>query len=157
MWLYDLSVILTSSQHRSETLTEHSNIASSSTEVGLLAVVGPSREETLTLTQIWTESLLNQTHINTTRSLRTYFVSSTCAFLEHGIILTKLIIFSSLGWSICKGKNTSSRKQVGQSTRGCPCKSASRLCLSACKWGTCAKPCQNKVRTVFFNNNNKSL
>ena len=44
VWLYDLSVILTSSQHRSEVLTEHSNMASSSTEGGSLAVAGPSRE-----------------------------------------------------------------------------------------------------------------
>ena len=72
-------------------------MASSSTEVGSLAVAGPSREEAVSLTQFKIESVLNQTHKNTTRSLRTHFIFSTCAIREHGIILIKLIIFATLG------------------------------------------------------------
>ena len=150
MWPF--SVIMPSSQHRFGVLTEHSNMASSSAEVGSLAVAGPSREEGVSLTQIWIESVLNQTHTNTTRSLRTHFIFSTCAFREHGIILIKLIIFSSLGWIICKGKTTCSRKRVGQSTRGCPCKSASRLCSSACKCGTPCKALSEQGKIRLFNN-----
>ena len=71
-------------------------MASIFTEVGSLAVAGPSRGEAVSSTQIYIESLLNQTHINTTRSLRKHFIFSARDFREHGIILIKLIIFSSL-------------------------------------------------------------
>ena len=69
-------------------------MASSSTEVGPWAVTGPLSKEAVSLTQ---PLVLNQTQINTTRSLRTYFIFSTFAFRENGTILIKLIIFSSLG------------------------------------------------------------
>ena len=57
-------------------------MASSSTKVGSLAIAGPSREEAVSLTQIKIESVLSQTYINTTGSLRTHFIFSTVPFVN---------------------------------------------------------------------------